>query len=102
MIWSLMTKEGPVPKLDVREPSLYQDLPSRTCALGLGKESCTFLPAGTRPVNALWLFIDIGDTVVLAQVASGGPGILGEDANPLLDTDLLIEVMVEHLRPYPE
>ena len=61
-----------------------------------------FLPLGTRPVNQLWLFLEVGPTVVIAQAPSGGPGIPGEDSNPLIQADLLIEVMEEHLRPYPE
>ena len=59
------------------------------------------LPSGTRPVNQLWLFVDLGDTIVVAQAGSGGPGIPGEDANPLIQADLLIDLMTQ-LRPYPE
>jgi hypothetical protein len=29
-------------------------------------------------------------------------GIPGDDANPLLDKDLLIATLAEHLRPYPD
>ena len=59
------------------------------------------LPSGTRPVNHLWLFVDLGDTIVVGQAGSGGPGIPGEDANPLIQADLLIDLMTQ-LRPYPE
>ena len=59
------------------------------------------LPSGTRPVNQLWLFVDLGDTIVVGQARSGGPGIPGEDANPLIQADLLIDLMAQ-LRPYPE
>ena len=59
------------------------------------------LPAGTRPVNQLVLIVDIGNTIVVGRAFSGGTGIPGEDANPLIQADLLIEVM-EQLRPYAE
>ena len=59
------------------------------------------LPSGTRPVNQLWLFVDLGNTIVFGRAFSGGPGIPGEDANPLIQADLLIDLM-EQVRPYPE
>ena len=59
------------------------------------------IPSATRPVNHLWLFVDLGDTIVVGQAGSGGPGIPGEDANPLIQADLLIDLMAQ-LRPYPE
>ena len=59
------------------------------------------LPSATRPVNQLVLFVDLGNTIVVGRPFSGGPGIPGEDLNPLIQADLLIEVM-EQLRPYPE
>ena len=59
------------------------------------------IPSGTRPVNNLWLFVDLGDTIVVGQAGSGGPGIPGEDANPLIEADLLIDLMAQ-IRPYPQ
>jgi hypothetical protein len=58
--------------------------------------------SGPRPVNQVWLFVDVGDTVVIGQAAAVRNGIPGQDPNPLIDKDLLISVMAEHLRPYPE
>ncbi len=61
-----------------------------------------YLPGGARPVNALWLFVDVGGNTVLVQASSGGPGIPGEDRNPLIEKELLIQVVADNLRPYPE
>jgi len=59
--------------------------------------------AGARPLNALWLILDLGDVVVVAQTNSGGavrPG--GPDYNPFINNpDLLVQVM-QDLRPYPQ
>jgi len=59
--------------------------------------------AGARPLNAIWLILELGDVVVVADTNSGGavrPG--GPDYNPFInDPDLLVEVM-QDLRPYPE
>ncbi len=60
------------------------------------------LPSASRPVNKLVLFVDLGDTVAVIHVSSGGTGVPGSDPNPLIDKDLLIEVVAENLRPYPE
>jgi len=62
-----------------------------------------FLPLATRPLNQLWLILDLGDTVVVALAPSGGPTEEGgPDYNPFINNpDLLIQVM-EDLRPYPE
>jgi len=59
--------------------------------------------AGARPLNAIWLVLDLRDVVVVAGANSGGavsPG--GPDYNPFINNpDLLVQVM-ENLRPYPE
>jgi hypothetical protein len=59
--------------------------------------------AGARPLNALWLIVDLSDVVVVADTNSGGavrPG--GPDYNPFINNpDLLVQVM-EDLRPYPQ
>jgi len=60
-------------------------------------------PGGTRPLNALWLIVDLSDVVVVADTNAGGAVRLGgPDYNPFINNpDLLIQVM-QDLRPYPE
>lgn len=70
----------------------------------LGRDAEMFsAPGGTRPLNALWLILDLGDVVAVADTNSGGrisPG--GPDYNPFINNpDLLVQVM-QDLRPYPE
>jgi hypothetical protein len=60
------------------------------------------LPSAPRPVNQLKLIVEIGDVDIIARAYAGGSGIPGQDPNPLIDKDLLISVLAEHLRPYPE
>ncbi|MEX1254225.1 MAG: hypothetical protein WEE64_07780 [Dehalococcoidia bacterium] len=60
------------------------------------------LPSPSRPVNKLYLFVDVGDTVAIVQAASGETGVPGADPNPLIDKDLLIQVVAESLQPIPE
>ena len=74
---------------------------SRDVRVGNWSGELFSIPAGTRPVNNLWLFVDLGDTIVVGQAGSGGPGIPGDDPNPLIQADLLIDLMAQ-LRPYPE
>ena len=59
--------------------------------------------AGARPLNALFLILDLGDVVVVAQTNSGGAIYAGgPDYNPFINNpDLLVQVM-EDLRPYPQ
>jgi hypothetical protein len=56
------------------------------------------VPLGTRPVNTLWLVLDLGDVVVLATAGAGAPD---EPPNPLINPANLIALM-EDLRPYPQ
>ena len=60
------------------------------------------LPGPGRPVNKTLLLVHIGNTAVTAWANSNETGVPGDDPNPLIDADLLIEVVAEHLRPYPE
>ncbi len=56
-----------------------------------------------RPLNALWLIVDLGDAVVVADAHSGGPATPGgPDVSPFINNpDLLVQVM-QNLRPYPQ
>jgi hypothetical protein len=77
---------------------------SRRTVSIVGKDADMFsAPGGTRPLNALWLILDLSDVVVVADTNSGGavrPG--GPDYNPFINNpDLLVQVM-QGLRPYPE
>ncbi len=56
----------------------------------------------TREVNAVTVFVDVGETVVVVRTNAGSTGVPGTDVNPLIQSDLLIEVVAENLRPYPE
>jgi hypothetical protein len=78
---------------------------SRRSVTVLGKDAEMFsVPGGTRPLNALWLVLDLGDAVVVASVNSGGPIYPGgPDYSPFINNpDLLVQVIEENLRPYPE
>jgi len=87
----------------VRDPGL-PGVTRRTVTVGSREAELIFVPLGTRPVNTLWLVLDLGDAVVLAQALAGGamyPG--GPDYNPFINNpDLLVQVIEENLRPYPE
>jgi len=85
--------------INARTPGTSQ----RTVSVA-GRDGDLFLQAaGARPLNALWLIVDLDDVVLVAHTNSGGavyPG--GPDYNPFINNpDLLIQVM-EDLRPYPE
>jgi len=70
-----------------------------------GRDADLFLQAaGSRPLNALWLILDLGDVIVLAHTNSGvAPAAQGGvELNPLIkNPDLFVQVM-QDLRPYPE
>jgi hypothetical protein len=69
------------------------------------------VPAGTRPLNALWLVLPLDNVVAVALAAAGGPvtpvtGPLqkpsGPDWSPFInDPDLFVQVL-QNLRPYPQ
>lgn len=59
-------------------------------------------PAGTRPVNAVVAYVQLGDTMVVVVANSGGSPTPGApDINPLIDEPTLLSVLT-HLRPYPQ
>ena len=60
------------------------------------------VPAGTRPINDVRLYVHLGDTWIVALAGSGGsptPG--GPDVNPLIDEQTFLNVL-QNLRPYPQ
>jgi hypothetical protein len=75
----------------------------RTVTVGGREGELLYLPLGTRPVNQLWLSLDLGDAVVVAIGSSAGPAEEGgPDRNPMIsDPDLFVQVM-QDLRPYPQ
>lgn len=58
------------------------------------------VPGGTRPIRALFLYIDVGDFTVGIITNSGTTGVPGTDSNPLLDSQLFIDTVAAHLQPY--
>jgi hypothetical protein len=94
-VWDL-TKE------DVLNPGL-PGVTRETVSVGEREGQLISVPLGTRPVNTLWLVLDLGDVVVLATAGAGGPVYPGgPDYNPFINNpDLLIQAM-QDLRPYPE
>jgi len=78
----------------------------------LGKQAEMFsAPGGTRPLNALWLVLDLGDVTVVVGANAGGPvtpvtGPLQTPGGPawspfINDPNLLVQVL-QNLRPYPQ
>jgi hypothetical protein len=59
------------------------------------------VPSATRPVNHLRLLPDVGGQTVEVTTSAGTTGVPGEDANPLLQEDLLLSVVEQNLRPFP-
>jgi hypothetical protein len=85
-------------------PGEPQPVTRRTVDVQSRKAELLSLPLGTREVNQLWLILELDDTVVVAQAHSGGPIYAGgPDYNPFINNpDLLVQVIDENLRPYPE
>jgi hypothetical protein len=91
----------------VKDRMMDSDLPgvSRRAVSVQGRGGELILQAaGARPLNAIWLVLDLGDVVVVGQTNSviGATPTAGSDLNPIINNpDLLIQVM-QDLRPYPE
>jgi hypothetical protein len=61
------------------------------------------VPQFTRSVGQLRLIIDLDEVVIVAVARSGGQGPGGTDHSLFIkNPDLLVEVIDENLRPYPE
>jgi hypothetical protein len=104
-----LSEDGAASKLeDARRVATLLQLPTaqtteRPVVVGPWYGILLVLPGPTEPANELWLFVEVGDgVVVLAEAISVSTGVPGTDANPLLNEDLLISTVAEHLRPYPE
>jgi len=76
----------------------------RSVKVGTQDAELLLLPLGTREINHLWLIVELEDAVVVARAHSGGPRYPGgPDYNPFINNpDLLVQVIDENLRPYPE
>jgi len=86
----------------VRDPGL-PGVTRRSVTVGGREAELIFVPLGTRPVNTLWLVLELGEVVVLATAGAGGavyPG--GPDYNPFINNPDLLVALMEDLRPYPE
>lgn len=90
------------PSHHVKDPSMPGVI-RKPVMVGRHKAELVSVPLGTRPVNTLWLVLDLGDVTILGTALAGGlvsPG--GPDYSPFINNpDLLVQVM-EDLRPYPE
>ena len=99
------THISPSPSIEqVRAQALgVRGAESHPVRVGMWRGEAYVLPGGARPVNALWLFVEVDEeTVVVIQGEAGSTGVPGTDVSPTIQEDLLIEVVEEHLRPYPE
>jgi hypothetical protein len=87
----------------IREPGL-PGVTRRAVTVGGRQGELILVPLGSRPLNTLWLVLDLGDAVVLAQAGAGGPVYpAGPDYSPFINNpDLLVQVIEENLRPDPE
>ena len=87
----------------IREPGV-PGVSRRMVAVQGREAELISIPLGTRPLNTLWLVLDVEDAVVVGQTLAGGrayPG--GPDYNPFINNpDVLVQVIEENLRPYPE
>lgn len=87
----------------VRERALrVQGSTSREVRVGSWTGELLSVPSPSRPVNVLELFVDTGRAIVAGLTGASNVGVPDKQGNPLFDEDVLIEVMAEHLRPYPE
>jgi hypothetical protein len=89
---------------DPQIPGEPRPVTRRTVTVATREAELLSLPLATREVNQLWLILDMGDGVVVAVAGSGGPVYPGgPDYNPFINNpDLLVQVIEDNLRPYPE
>jgi hypothetical protein len=81
---------------------LPSNIPSMAIQIAGNPAKLALLADGTRPVNEARIYVQFGDTMVVAIAASGGPASPGgPDVNPLIDPQTLVAVL-QHLRPYPQ
>jgi len=97
--WELAKERITNPKI----PGETRPVTRRSVAVKGRQADLLSLPGLTRPVNQLWLIVDMGDAVVLARAPSVGPATPGgPEGSPFINNpDLLVQVMKD-LRPYPE
>jgi hypothetical protein len=86
-----------------REPALRNDESGPEAVLvGPWTGELFSFGSGSRPVNQVELFVDVGSTTVVVVTLAGSTGVPGTDVNPLIDSARLVEVVAQGLRPYPE
>ncbi|MEX1253539.1 MAG: hypothetical protein WEE64_04285 [Dehalococcoidia bacterium] len=75
---------------------------SEAVRVGNHQGTLVVLPGGRRPVNTLLLLVSVDEATVVVWAKAGSTGVPGTDGNPLIDKDLLIQVVAENLQPIPE
>jgi hypothetical protein len=83
-------------------PSRYS-VTRRTVHVNGREAQLIAVPSGNRRVNGLSLILDVDSVVVVAQAASVLSGYGASELNIFIkNPDLLVQVIDENLRPYPE
>lgn len=96
------TKQGEGAEVSRETVAAVPGATSQHVVVGLWEAELFLVPGPVRSINKVILFVELGDMIIVGRAHSGTSSTSGEELNPLIDSDLLIEVVAEHLRPYPE